>query len=333
MEKEIRTALGKADRLSDQDKIIIEKKVNESITRKSSNFAANAVKELHYEYSSFGKPKLLRTAGGSIFGQFATYSVNFWNYQYKIAQEAKDSMLAGDWSSQEAFRLYRLGTLYSVINGMISPLTNTDIGNLIQHDTYGRIKNIVDAMSSDPEQRKKAFFGKGPIIGTVGGPFVSDLVTLGNVFGIYDILGNGKLDEHSALGYLAGYQDYADKRDTGKLYDLARVLNTQVARTVFVTAPRMYNGAGLGTLAALELGLNPSKELKERKARIIRGIEKTTGIDIDNPSYDQSEIKKRVPLKSPSIQDALNNIQSLSSGNRYTPSERKKYIKALNQIS
>ena len=135
------------------------------------------------------------------------------------------------------------------------------------------------------------------------------------------------------MGYLAGYQDYADKRDTGKLYDLARVLNTQVARTVFVTAPRMYNGAGLGTLAALELGLNPSKELKERKARIIRGIEKTTGIDIDNPSYDQSEIKKRVPLKSPSIQDALNNIQSLSSGNRYTPSERKKYIKALNQIS
>ena len=333
LEKEIREALGRVDSQSERDKIIIEKEINKVITRKSSNFAAAAVKELHYEYSAFGKPKILRTAGGSILGQFATYSVNFWNYQYKIAQGAGDSILAGDWSSQEAFRLYRLGTLYSVINGMLSPLTNTDIGNLVQHDTYGRIKNIVDAMSSDPEQRKKAFFGKGPVIGTVGGPFVSDLVTLGNVFGLYDILGNGKMDEHNILGYLAGYQDYADKRDSDRLYDLARVLNTQVARTAFVTAPRMYNGAGLGTLAALELGLNPNKEMKQRKARIIRNIEKTTGINLDNPSYDKSEINKRIPTKNLSIQDALNNIQSLSSGNRYTAAERKQYIKSLNQLT
>ena len=241
-------------------------------------------------------------------------------------------MVAGDWSSQEAFRLYRLGTLYSVINGMLSPLTNTDIGNLIQHDTYGRIKNIVDAMSSDPETRKKAFFGKGPIIGTVGGPFVSDLVSLGNVFGFYDILGNGKMSEHSILGYLAGYQDYADKRQSDKLYDLARILNTQIARTAFVTAPRMYNGAGLGTLAALELGLNPNKEMKQRKARIIRNIEKTTGFNLDNPSYDKSEINKRIPTKNLSIQDALNNMQSMSSGNRYSDAEKRKYIKSLNQL-
>ena len=332
MEREIREVLGKVDTQAEKDKIIIEQKVNEAITRKSSNFAAAAVKELHYEYSAFGKPKILRTAGGSIFGQFATYSVNFWNYQYKIAQQAKDSMLAGDWSSQEAFRLYRLGSLYSVINGMLSPLTNTDIGNLIQHDTYGRIKNIVDAMSSDPETRKKAFFGKGPIIGTVGGPFVSDLVSLGNVFGFYDILGNGKMSEHSILGYLAGYQDYADKRQSDKLYDLARILNTQIARTAFVTAPRMYNGAGLGTLAALELGLNPNKEMKQRKARIIRNIEKTTGFNLDNPSYDKSEINKRIPTKNLSIQDALNNMQSMSSGNRYSDAEKRKYIKSLNQL-
>ena len=73
--------------------------------------------------------------------------------------------------------------------------------------------------------------------------------------------------------------------------------------------------------------------MKQRKARIIRNIEKTTGINLDNPSYDKSEINKRIPTKNLSIQDALNNIQSLSSGNRYTAAERKQYIKSLNQLT
>jgi hypothetical protein len=277
--------------------------VQNLITKRSSNFAANMVKELHYEYSGFAKPKILRTPAGSILGQFMTYSVNFWNYQHKIATKGKDSIVAGDWGSPEAFRLYRLGMLYSFLYGILSPLTNTDVGNLIQHDTYERYKNFADAFSEDEEQKRKAFFGKGPIIGTIGGPFVSDVVTMGNVFGLYDLMSNGDMDEHSWLGYLAGYQDYADSRDSDRVYDAVRTLNTEVARQAYVILPRMWNGAGIGTLAQIELGLFPNKEMKEKKAKAAKAV------GLPTPSYAEPKPvkKKRAKIKDP-VLEALKNL-------------------------
>ena len=50
------------------------------------------------------------------------------------------------------------------------------------------LKNYRDAFQSDdPERRKDAFFGKGPIIGTAGGPTISDLITIGNLSGLYEL--------------------------------------------------------------------------------------------------------------------------------------------------
>ena len=62
----------------------IEKRVADEIYNRSSNFAANMVKELHFEYSPFAKPKALRTSAGSVLGQFSTFGINFFNYQRKI---------------------------------------------------------------------------------------------------------------------------------------------------------------------------------------------------------------------------------------------------------
>ena len=295
------------------------------ITKRSSNFAANMVKELHYEYSAFAKPKVLRTPAGSILGQFMTYSVNFWNYQYKIASRGKDSIVAGDWGSQESFRLYRLGMLYSFLYGILSPLTNTDVGNLIQHDTYERYKNFADAFSEDEEVKKKAFFGKGPIIGTVGGPFVSDVITMGNVFGLYDLMSNGEMDEHSWLGYLAGYQDYADSRDSDRVYDFVRTLNTEVARQAFVIAPRMWNGAGIGTLAQIELGLFPNKEMKEKKAKVAKAV------GLPTPEYAKPKKKKKKRAAKKDI--VLESLRSLSkSGSKFTGVEQVGSDSWLNDI-
>ncbi len=300
IEKDVKRAIkqGRLDKKTDVNEYI-----QNLITRRSSNFAASAVKELHYEYSAFAKPKVLRTPAGSILGQFMTYSVNFYEYQRKIASQAKDSIVAGDWKSQESFRLYRLGMLYSFLYGILSPLTNTDIGNLVQHDTYERYKNFADSFSEDDETKKRAFFGKGPIIGTVGGPFVSDVITMGNVFGLYDLMSNGEIDEHSMFGYLAGYQDYADSRDSDKVFDVVRTLNTQVARTLFVTWPRMWNGAGIGTLAQIETGTYPNKEMKERKAKFAKAV------GLPAPTYAEKKPKKakRVKRKDP-VMEALKNL-------------------------
>jgi len=300
IERDVRNAIksGRLDAETD-----VNEHVQNLITRRASNFGANMVKELHYEYSGFAKPPVLRTPAGSILGQFMTYSFNFFNYQHKIASKAKDRIVAGDWRNEEAFRLYRLGALYTFIYGVISPLTNTDVGNLVQNDTYERLKNYADSMSEDPEERKKAFFGKGPIIGTVGGPFVSDIITMGNIAGLTDIMSNGENDEHSWLGYLGGYQDYSDTRDSDKVFDAVRTLNTEVARQMFVIAPRMYNGAGIGTLAQIEFGITPSKKMKDRKAAIIETV------GLPTPTYAQVKPKKsKVKKKKDLVMKALANL-------------------------
>ena len=291
IEKDIRAAIKKGDIKKEKGATVTDY-VQNHITRLSSNFAVNSVKELHYEYSAFGKPKVMRTPAGSILGQFMTYGINFFNYQRRIASKAKDRIVAGDWGNEEAWRLYRLGTMYTFLYGVLAPLTNSDVGNLVQHDTYERLENWVDFMSEDPEKKKRAFYGKGPIIGTVGGPFVSDIITLGNVFGLYDLMSNGELDENSWLGYLAGYEDYADSRDSDRVFDAARALNTEVARQMFVMIPRAWNGAGIGALAQIEFGLFPSKKQKERKAKFAKAV----GLPL--PAYaEPKKKKKRKPKK------------------------------------
>jgi hypothetical protein len=187
---------------------------------------------------------------------------------------------------------------------------NTDVGSLVQHDTYERFENWSNWIGGDKEEKQRAFFGKGPIIGTVGGPAISDIITLGNVFGFYDLLSNGEADERNAWGYLAGYQDYADSRDSSKLFDFVRTLNTQLGRTAFLTAPRMWNGASFGTLMALESGMHPSKKMKERKLWQIEQIEKYTGIDLPKPSFAKKKKKKtkKVPDKNAAIISALDKV-------------------------
>ena len=109
-------------------------------------------------------------------------------------------MLAGDWSSPEAARLYRMAGLYLFTSAVLEPLTNAKWSNLIQHDTKDRLEQLFDFMTGDEKTRKKTFFGKGPIIGTVAGPFVNDLFTLGNVVGFT------KFTENELISYLQGYQ-------------------------------------------------------------------------------------------------------------------------------
>jgi len=309
MSKEIEDALA-TGRLTLEKNDSAEKYLQRVIVKRAGTLAAGAVKEIHYEYSPFAKPKVFRTPAGAILGQFMTYSINFFNYQRKIAMRGKDHVLAGDWNSEPAWRLYRLGMMYSFLYGVLSPLINTDVGNLVQHDTYERLENWSNWIGGDKEEKQRAFFGKGPILGTAGGPFISDIITLGNIFGFYDLLSNGEADERNVWGYLAGYQDYADSRDSSKLFDFVRTLNTQLGRTAFLTAPRMWNGASFGTLLALESGLHPSKEMKERKLWQIEQIEKYTGIELPKPSFGKKKKRKKAKTtdKNASIISALDKV-------------------------
>ena len=277
----------------------LNEKIDKHITNKSSRFAANMVKLLHYEYSSYGKPQIMQKPLGAIAGQFMTYSFNFFNYQKNIVQTGGRDLLAADWKSPDAQRLGRLGMMYFFINGVLSTAFNTEFGNLVQNDTVDRARQFVDVFSEDDEKRQRAFFGKGPIIGTIGGPFISDMVTYGNLAGFYDMLGDWDKGDRGIASYLAGYQDYSESRGSDKLFQLTRTINSELGRLLFVTGPRAYNGAGFATIAGMELGLYSSKELKDKKGEAIKVAQKIpfVGKAFPTPQFAKKKTKRNKQVK------------------------------------
>ena len=101
-------------------------------------FAADMVRELHYEYAPFAKPKVLRTGAGSILGQFMTYSVNFYNYNRRLIRRGTEDISVGDIWGEDAWRMYRLGLLYAMVSGYgISALVNAKLSSVIEHKIVG----------------------------------------------------------------------------------------------------------------------------------------------------------------------------------------------------
>jgi len=261
----------------------LSKDVENEIIKKSSRFAANMVRHLHYEYSPFAKPKALRTPVGAIMGQFATYSINFFNFNKNIALDAKDEVMSGYWG-EGANRAMFLSSIYFITEAIVSPYFNADISSLIQHDTYERLEALYEYMTAeDPEDKRKAFFGKGPIIGTFGGPAISDIITIGNIIGLY------KLNDTEWWSMLMGYQDWSEETGDKKVAEVARVLNTQLYRAGWIVRPRIWEGGNVMTQWGYDLtGAYPSKKLYERKEWIGEHIPGAKAI-----GFQESGSKKR----------------------------------------
>ena len=243
------------------------------------------VKELHYEYSAYGKPKALQTVAGSILGQFQTYGINFFEYNRKIAMEAGDSMLAGDWTSPENGRLFRMAMLYGLTTAVLEPLTNAKWTNLIQHDTYERLNQLFEFMTGDEKQKKKTFFGKGPLIGNMG-PFVNDVFKLGNVIGFT------KLSDNELVSYVQGYEQKARDVKDRRLRDATDLLNLQLSKFVFSSAPKMRDGTGFMTILTQDyLHLWNTPDIKERREQMLLYPQKY-GPKILKPMFTTSKQRK-----------------------------------------
>jgi|21_taG_2_1085346.scaffolds.fasta_scaffold00177_13 hypothetical protein len=258
----VKDALRKSGKITDDTKASeVASQVRKRVAKKAQRFASNMTNELHYDYSRYAKSKAVRGPIGSVLGQFTTYSMNFMNYQVKIAKAAGNSAIEGSWNSPEMQRAIRLGMTYMIIGAIIEPLTNTTITNLVQNDTYDRIENLHTWLSGDEDERKKAFFGKGPLLGTFGGPFIGDLINIGNLAGFVN------MDEGSFLSYLGAHENLPDNVKDEKMKEFIRILNPQVHRTFYNTIPRMINGMTLGTAASQELALYKDPEASKIKRK------------------------------------------------------------------
>ena len=266
--------------------------------RKRAEDAGNfAVNNLHFDYNPTAKSKVLTTKVGSVLGQFQHYGINFFNLQRKIVRDGAESVFTKQWDSPAAWRMYRLGILYTAVNGLFAPLLNANLGNLIQNDTLERVNNYRDAFIGDEEEKKRAFFGKGPLIGTFGGPMISDIVNMGNILGLYE------MDEDSATAYLAGYQDMSEESDNEKVEEVVRLINTQGHRLIYNTIPKWSQGVNLGVLIQGELGLFPNEDIKKKR--------KFIGLDKKKSKKKESK-KAEVYDYNKAILDSLSRMEKIS---------------------
>ena len=245
----------------------ITEKIENAKIRQASRYGAEIVKELHYLYDPWAKPKITRSPLGSVLGQFTTYGINFFEYQRKIAASGLNEVMRNAWNSPEAWRMYRLGMLYTMVTGL-GAVTNAKWSNLVQNDTWDRLSRLDQYLRGDKEEKKQAFFGRDPITATFGGPFVSDVIKIGSLINF------SKMNGTDMSSYLHNYKVFSERAKHPATEELVRTLNTQLGRLIYTTGPNMINGTGFPTLVGQELGLYNTPELNKLKGKILYPLQK-----------------------------------------------------------
>jgi hypothetical protein len=139
---------------------------------------------------------------------------------------------------------------------MASALTGLNFENLVEHDSANRINQLATVLTGDEEEVKKAFYGKGPILSTFGGPLASDIIDIGMMMDVIN------LDEDSLLTIVTGMQEYDLNQQSTDLSKKIRLLNGFAGRVIERHIPQINEGR-IGWAVQQELGLYPTKEAKE----------------------------------------------------------------------
>ena len=256
-------------RQSREDKGRKGKQVTQDIQNAARRYAINMVVMNHFDYADYAKSKALRTTAGRFLGQFQHYSFEFFERNLKIMREAKHDVLAGKLLPNNDARglqqAYRMGLLYFMAPVVASAITGVNFDNLIEHDTGTRLNQLAVALTGDDEEIRDAFYGKGPLLATFGGPLVSDVIDVGVMMDLVD------LDDDSILSIFTGMEKYDPSTQSTDISKKLRLLNGFLGRTVERHIPQMSKGR-IGWALQQELGLYPTKEARkvQKEAQDIR---------------------------------------------------------------
>jgi len=235
-------------------------RLERSIQDLSGNYAKNMVIMNHFDYADYAKSKMMRSNVGRFMFQFQHYSMEFFERNVKILREAKGDVLAGNFLPNQNARgiekAYRMGLAYFLAPVIGAALTGIDFSNLVEHDSANRINQLATLLTGDEDEIKKAFYGKGPILSTFGGPLASDILDIGIMYDLID------LDDDSLLTILTGMQEYDLNTQSTDLTKKIRILNTFLGRTVERHIPQL-DKSNIGWTMQQELGLYSTKEAKE----------------------------------------------------------------------
>ena len=270
MEKE-RIESGKYDKQISEGKPVLTEAQFESIIRKQArNYAINMVVMNHFDYADYAKSKASRSNVGRFMLQFQHYSFEFFEKNMQILREAKYDVATGNLleslkffvpgtgktNAQGLEKAYRMGMAYFMAPALVSAVFGVNIGNIVEHDTVERMKQWFTYFTGDDDEIAAAFYGKGPLLGTVGGPFISDAVDIGVMFDLIN------LDDDSLLTIIAGMEEH-DPSTSTELGAKLRILNTFLGRAYERHYPAIASGR-LGFALQQELALYPTSEARKR---------------------------------------------------------------------
>ena len=261
------------------DNPVTEKFINNIIAAKSRNYAINMVVLNHFDYADYAKSKALRSKAGRFLGQFQHYSFEFFERNLRILREAKHDVIAGNLlpngDARGLQKAYRMGLVYFMAPVIASALTGVNFSNLLEHDSAERVKQLATLLTGDEEDIKTAFYGKGPIISTFGGPITSDLIDIGMMLDLID------LDEDSLMTLITGMEKYDPSVQSTELSKRLRIINTFLGRATERHIPQLTKGR-IGWAVQQEFGLYPTKEARQKQKKYKKARKELLPSDIES---------------------------------------------------
>ncbi len=248
------------ERMGDQGYSELE--IANRVRKVSSNYAKNMVILNHFDYADYAKSKAFRSGIGRFMFQFQHYSMEFFERNLRIMREAKGDILSGELlptgDARGLAKSYRLAMAYFIAPAVASALTGVNFENLVEHDSAQRINQLATLLTGDDDEIKEAFYGKGPIISTFGGPLASDILDIGVMLDLINI------EEDSLLTLITGLEKYDTNNQSTDLTKKLRLLNTFLGRFVERHIPQLAEGR-IGWAVQQELGLYPTAEARKKK--------------------------------------------------------------------
>jgi len=256
----------------------------------AENYAKEMVILNHFDYADYAKSPIVRSKVGRFALQFQHYSFEFFERNAKIMREARGDIMSGQLmpggDARGVAKAYRMAVAYFLAPVVAGIYTGVDFSNLVAHDTAERLGQLGAWLSGDKEKIEEAFYGKGPILGTIGGPLVSDLVDIGIMMDVIN------LDRKSLLTVVAGLEEYDRNNKSTDLSKKIRLLNSFAGRTMERHWPSISKGQ-LGWAVQQELGLYPTAERKKQQKKMKRIRKQVIPKDIDTVlrSFEEGKYK------------------------------------------
>ena len=290
------------------------------IHKKAQKYALFQTVAHHFDYNDFSKAKWMTSAGGKLVGQFQHFAFSFYELTNNFVRRGKNDLLEGEVKGHNAMKLYRYGTVYFLAPVLAAMALQVDITRLLDNPYVEVVKNWYNWIFGDEKEQDEAFYGKGPVMGTLGAPAFGTILKVGELLEFID------LDEDSTLGMMAGYRDSAGRTGDDQTLKTIKLLNIAAGRALEQTIPSMSRG-NIGWALQAELGLYPSAEAKK--------LQEKFGLTIPTKAQKKSKVKKSVdPVVSArqNMLASLNAIQKKPRVNKYDQFQRKNLMNAFDMI-